>query len=391
MNCLEQNLLNHLHNVCLFPSRHVGSPGVAAAASYVEKCFRDFGYTAVTREKFPTTGWRFGSMLFVDLDNGCCDVPGALPCFFSRSADVTGVPVWLKDEQLRSLSAEQVGGKLCVVEFFSEAADIRGRNGVAETLDQLGAAGAVFISDSSFHTTCGASTKIQRSPNLKKLGAAVVSEAGAYYLARNRRHRYKLFLDADTFACESANVAAVRPGTGEFRAVIGAHHDAAPLTQAAGDNGSGVACLLETARLLKDELPQWTFEFVSFDAEEYTTGRFPLGSKAYVDAHPDRKWEFFLNFDNIGVEWAEDVLHVGRGEALPKFESVYPFYPLKSGGDDRTFDEIGVPTLWYNSHCRFKDFHTPLDTVGTLNPAKLAAAVEDAVNTVKQICERKRS
>ena len=163
MNFLKQNLLEHLQNICLVPSRHVGSPGVVAAADYIEKSFRELGYEDVSQEKFPTVGWRFGSMLFVDLDNGCCEVPGAVPCFFSRSADVSGVPVWLTDEKLKTLSADEVCGQLCVVEFFSEAADIRGRNGIAEELDRLGAAGAVFISDSTYHTTCAASTKIQRS------------------------------------------------------------------------------------------------------------------------------------------------------------------------------------------------------------------------------------
>ena len=389
MDLLERNLLEHLHYICLVPSRHVGSPGVAAAADYIEKSFRDLGYETVSQEKFPTIGWRFNSMLLVDLDNGCCEVPGAVPCFFSRSADVSGVPVWLTDEKLKTLSADEVCGQLCVVEFFSEAADIRGRNGIAEELDRLGAAGAVFISDSTYHTTCAASTKIQRSENLKNLGTAAVSEEGAYYLARNRHHRYKLFIDADTFDCRSSNVYATRKGSGKFRAIFGSHHDASPLTQGAADNGSGVACVLEMARLLKNELPEWTFDFASFDAEEYAVNGFPMGSKAYVDAHREC-WEFFMNFDNIGVEWAEDVLHAGRRELLGDFTSNYPFYPLKNGGDDRSFDSLGIPTLWYNSHCRFKDFHTEKDTIGTLSMPKLAAAVVDAVNVVKQICSSKR-
>ena len=390
MDLLERNLLEHLHYICLVPSRHVGSPGVAAAADYIEKSFRDLGYETVSQEKFPTIGWRFGSMLFVDMDNACCDVPGALPCFFSQSTEVCGVPVWLDDKSLKSLTSEQVRGKLCIVEFFSEATDIRGRNGIAEDLDKLGAAGAVFISDSTFHTTCSASTKIQRSPELKNLGAAVVSEDGAYYLSRNRNHRYKLFIDADNFDCQSGNVVAVRHGTGKYRAIFGAHHDASPLTQGAADNGSGVACVLEMARLLKNELPEWTFEFASFDAEEYAVNGFPVGSKAFADRRGECKWEFFMNFDHIGVAWAEDVLHVGRTELLPAFQSKYPFYPFKSGGDDRTFDDLRVPTLWYNSHCRFRDFHTPKDTIATLNISNIAAAVTDAVSVVQQICTAKQ-
>ena len=387
MNDLADRILNHLHQICLKPSRHVGSKGVNEAADYIEKEFRALGYTEVAQEDFPTTGWRYGYMQLWDLDNACCEVPGALPCFFSQSAEITGVPVWLDIAKLKTMTAEDVAGKLCVVDFFSDAADIRGRNGIAEDLDRLGAAAAIFISDSSYHTTCAASTKIQRSPHLKQLGTAVVSEEGAYYLARNRHHRYKLYIDAETFPAVSHNVVAIRPGTGNKRAVFGAHHDGAPIGQAANDNASGVACVLEMARLLKDEMPEWTFEFVSFDAEEYCeSAGVPLGSEAYTAQHADRKWEFFMNFDSVGIAYSDKVLHVGHPELLNEFETIYPKLDVKLGGDDRNFHKLGIPTLWFNCHTTFKDFHTPLDTIATLNMQDIADCVEDAVKVTRQLC-----
>ncbi|MBR7104437.1 MAG: M28 family peptidase [Lentisphaeria bacterium] len=386
MEQLKKNLEKHLHELCLFPSRHVGSPGVKAAADYVEKTFRELGFKLVAQEPFPSTGWRFGSMRFADLDNACREVPGALPCFFSRSTDVSGVPVWLDRAALDGLKKEQVENKLCIVDFFSDAADIRGRNGIAEELDSLGAAAAVFISDPAYHTPCAASTKIQRSAHLQRLGAAAVAQEGAFYLAQNRHHRYHLCIDADTFAAVSHNVTAVRPGTGLKRAVFGAHIDAAPLTQGAGDNASGTACLLEMARLLKEELPDWTFDFAAFDAEEYCITHLPVGSEAYVQAHPDRRWYFFMDFDNLGAAWGEQVLHLGREELLPELKSRYPFAPFKNGGDDRSFDALGIPTLWYNSETPFKVFHTPLDTVSTLDISKMADCIADAVAVTRQLC-----
>jgi Iap family predicted aminopeptidase len=326
-------------------------------------------------------------MVFVDLDDGCRPVPGALPCFFSRGTDVTGVPLWLAEKELKDLASLPVKGALCIVEFFSDAADIRGRNGVAEELDRLGAAGAVFISDSVYHTSRAASTKIQRSPELTGLGAAVVGEEGAYLLARNRHHRFRLFIDADTFAHTAHNVVAVRPGTGEGRVIFGSHLDASPLTQGASDNASGVACVLELARRLRDVLPQWTFEFAAFDAEEYCiNGDLPGGSGAYVKDHAGRNWRFFMNFDSLGIFFGEDVLHVGRPELLGGFDCVYPKLPIKNGGDDRSFDRAGVPTLWFNTHARFKDFHTPLDTVETLDIDRIVRCVEEAEKVLRQLC-----
>ncbi|MBR4220210.1 MAG: M28 family peptidase [Victivallales bacterium] len=410
MQQLISNIIRHLHSICLCPSRHVGSHGNEAAQEYIESEFCRLGYSNVAREPFPTTGWHFGSMMFVDLDNACTPVPGALPCFFSQSAKVSGVPVWLTEQDLKSMTVEQVAGRLYIVEFFSDGSDIRGRNGIAEELDRLGAAAAVFISDSDYHTTCAASTKIQRSPLLKTLGTAVVSEEGAYYLANNRSHRFSLAIDAGTFPCTSNNIVAIRtgqspcfsmPATGQSpetahgdaralpRAVFGAHFDGAPMGQAACDNASGVASLLELARLLKDEAPEWTFEFVAFDAEEYCkNGNLPTGSEAYTLAHPDRKWSFFMNFDSVGMHFAKDVLHVGRREILPSFTSRYPLLPIKNGGDDRSFDRLEVPTLWFNSHAKFKDFHTPLDTIATLDIPRIGDFVQDAVQVVRQLCAR---
>ena len=386
MENLCKNIEKHLHSVCFHPSRHVGSPGVAAAADYIEKTFREYGYTDVKQELFDTTGWRFGHMIFVDLDNGSIPVPGALACFFSRSTDVAGVPVWLTESDLKHLDTIDVKGKLCVVEFFSESADIRGRNGIAEDLDKLGAAGAVFISAPSYHTNRAPSSKIQRSPYLKQLGTAVVAEKGAYYLANHKNHRYHLIIDADTFPHKSSNVVAIRPGTGNKRAIFGCHHDAAPFGQAASDNASGVACVLEMARLLKDQLPEWTFEFASFDAEEYCIGPNPVGSDSYVKSHPERKWEFFMNFDSVGMHFGQDVVHIAFPEKLPEFDTIYTKLPFKNGGDDRSFQCIGVPVLWFNTHAEFQDFHTPLDTIETLDINKIARYIEEAVKLTNKFC-----
>lgn len=383
MKDLYGNLEKHLHELCLMPSRHVGSPGAAAAADYIEKTFRSYGFTEVNRLPFPATGWRFGSMIFTDLDNSSAEVPGALPCFFSQSCDVTGVPLWLTEKELADLTPEKVKGRLCIIELIRGALDVRGRNGIAEDLDAMGAAAAVFIGTS--HDT---NSKLERSPALKKIGCATVGEAGSLYLSRNRNHRYTLKTDAGTFPHTACNVAAIRRGTGGKRAVFGSHFDAAPLSQGACDNASGVAVLLEAARLLKDEMPEWTFEFAGFDAEEYCLGtsQWPLGSENYVNGHPEKDWAFFMDFDCIGAHLSEELLYVGRGEKLPDFESIYPLKPIRNGGDERNFDRVGIPTLWFASCPRFQKFHTPADTIETLDISRICRCVSDAVKVTHQLC-----
>ena len=79
-----------------------------------------------------------------------------------------------------------------------------------------------------------------------------------------------------------ANLVARLPGVtrpGEL-VVVGAHHDTVPGSPGADDNGSGLASLLELARLLGSGRWEATIELVAFDFEE--TGF--AGSRAYVDA-----------------------------------------------------------------------------------------------------------
>jgi hypothetical protein len=66
------------------------------------------------------------------------------------------------------------------------------------------------------------------------------------------------------------NVEAVLPAApaGSAAWIVGAHYDAAPGTLGADDNASGVAVLLEAARLLKARRPERDIRFVAFGTEE---------------------------------------------------------------------------------------------------------------------------
>jgi len=66
------------------------------------------------------------------------------------------------------------------------------------------------------------------------------------------------------------------------RLLIGAHFDSTAHTPGADDNASGVAALLECARLVASREPRAGLEFVGFDLEELqtVTGRYRVGSHA---------------------------------------------------------------------------------------------------------------
>lgn len=79
------------------------------------------------------------------------------------------------------------------------------------------------------------------------------------------------------------NVLAVLPGEGGEVFVVGAHYDTTTGTPGADDNASGVAVMLETARLLKSKKLPFGVHFVAFGTEEPPAfGTRNMGSSHYA-------------------------------------------------------------------------------------------------------------
>lgn len=107
------------------------------------------------------------------------------------------------------------------------------------------------------------------------------------------------------------NVIGVKKG-GNENIILCAHYDSV-YTDGAIDNGSGVAAVLETARILSDKHTKATVYFVFFDAEEIGL----LGSEAFVAAH-ELPRSVCINVDSIA---SGDTVYVGGG---PQHEDMWP-------------------------------------------------------------------
>jgi Zn-dependent M28 family amino/carboxypeptidase len=85
--------------------------------------------------------------------------------------------------------------------------------------------------------------------------------------------------------------------------VVGAHYDSVPGSPGANDNGSGVAAVLELARLLNDKQMERTVRFVTFVNEEppfsYTE---EMGSRVYATQARERgeRISAMLSLETIG-------------------------------------------------------------------------------------------
>jgi len=163
------------------------------------------------------------------------------------------------------------------------------------------------------------------------------------------------------------------------------------VAQGADDDGSGVAAVLEAARILKalGVTPRRTIRFAFFSGEEEAA----LGSRAYVAAHEkelDALRAVLIMDSGAGTPLGLE-LH-GRADLEPAAKKLLA--PLAGLGAtattlEATFDRdhgpfmaVGVPavTLWVEPGTYDDRHHTVIDTFENVDPKKLA--VDTAVMAV---------
>lgn len=189
---------------------------------------------------------------------------------------------------------------------------------------------------------------------------------------------------------EARNVLGVLPGADpEMRdqvLILGAHYDHVGLDPngdlyaGANDDASGVAVLLEIARLWQEAgfVPDCTVLFAAWDAEELGL----LGSAHYVE-HPIYPLEStigMIQLDMVGLasegNLSVDGLDNAVGRQLAASARLFdvPTEPVDLSGasDHAPFRRAQVPAallIWDGSQVPY--YHTPQDTVDTLQPERL--------------------
>jgi aminopeptidase YwaD len=189
---------------------------------------------------------------------------------------------------------------------------------------------------------------------------------------------------------QSYNVAGIIDNSATTTIVIGAHYDhlgyGSPISRHVGvpsvhpgadDNASGVAVMIELARLLKaSEYNQHNFVFVAFGAEEKGL----LGSKAFVQDTVNRMPDVLamINIDMVGrldtdmkklnvmgtgstLQW-DSLLNVTENQGI-----MLAMNPSGSGGSDHmSFYLKDIPVLFFITGLH-KDYHTPNDVIEKIN------------------------
>ena len=160
-------------------------------------------------------------------------------------------------------------------------------------------------------------------------------------------------------------------------------------------NASGVAAVLETARLLSqpEYRPRRSVLFVLFSGSE----QLYLGSRVFVSAFPKlKKIEAFVNLQNIGS--GDSILLLG-GNRYPSLwnlakshdereeVSVEHSAALDLRGDARAFDFNGIPSLVITTLNGLHHNHVSSDIWENIDRRTLVVATQLAAETVRELAD----
>jgi hypothetical protein len=201
------------------------------------------------------------------------------------------------------------------------------------------------------------------------------------------------------FACgQAVNVVARLDGTdpASGAVLLAAHYDSVPAGPGAGDDGVGVASILEIARILKlAPAPRHPVILLIDEGEE--TGL--LGARLFVSSHPlARSVKAVVNLDARGDSGPSLMFETGAATdfsmrlfadalARPKSNSLYYFiYKLLPNDTDFTvFKAAGYEGFNFALIGDVERYHTPQDTLGNLDLGSLQHQGQNALQAVQAL------
>ncbi|MBV9493522.1 MAG: M20/M25/M40 family metallo-hydrolase [Acidobacteria bacterium] len=304
-------------------------------------------------------------------------------------------------DELKALGKEKIKGKIVVYnnpmnlelvrngrafEAYSEAVEYRGRG--ASRAAELGAVASLIRSVASASLRTVHTGAMRYDDKFPKIPAAAMTVEDSLLvhrlLGKGEKVRMHLVLTPKTLPdVQSANVIAEIQGTEkpEEIVLVGGHLDSWDLGTGAIDDGSGVAMVMETMRLIKELglKPKRTIRGVLFMNEENGL----RGGRAYFAAHKGDKHVAAIETD-AGAAAPTGFLTSLKGDALSALETKakvldrvgaakFQFTP-ETGADTSFLVEAGVPGYGFVPDARhyFDYHHTPADTLDKIDPKELA-------------------
>ncbi|HTX10488.1 MAG TPA: M28 family peptidase [Solirubrobacteraceae bacterium] len=294
-----------LDDIAAIGNRYAGTPGEVTARDYLLDRFNQLGLSEVRLESFPFLAYERGS--------ASCALVGPAPAEFecnplqyTATGEVVGEAVYLGDateadfERLDRRGVE-LAGKIAVVHSMFpfdlvtvlEEREVAGLVHICETPDGIvgNFTGALYPPpleppwEGRPTAYCGVTIS---NPAGRELIAALTDGAPA---------EIRLAHQGGYLERTAHNVVGVIPGSEPGQVILSAHYDSQAEGSCVYDNGSGLASLLETGRVLLESDLRRTVVLLSSAAEEVGV----WGATAYVHAHATEMADVvgMVNLDGI--------------------------------------------------------------------------------------------
>jgi Zn-dependent M28 family amino/carboxypeptidase len=308
--------MDNLEMLCdEFGSRFGGTEGEKLAADFIAEKYKEYGLSNVHLEPFEYLGWRRGDVTLtiiepIQKEISCITLPHSPP------VDVEGEIFNIDEGHPNDFDkhAEKIKSKFLMANSllypkksprWIHRQEKFGRSVLA------GAKGFIFVNHyPGFGPATGGIGS--RGMGAPIPGISIQKEDGDLLKRLLKKHgsvKIRLKSSDQLEKMTSWNVVGEIPGAEHPDEIIlvGSHYDGHDISQGASDPASGVASVLEAARVLAkyaQPLPR-TVRFAMWGVEEIGL----LGSKEYARAHEDElhKIRFYLNMDAAGGMPIKDI------------------------------------------------------------------------------------
>ena len=195
----------------------------------------------------------------------------------------------------------------------------------------------------------------------------------------------------------SRNVVAWWAGARRYPMIVGGHIDTVEGSPGANDNASGVAVLLELARIFAGRRQARWVRFVAFGSEEYgSNGLHHVGSHVFVKRLRREGRARLAGMISVDMVADGRPLIVGTAGIGPEVVARTVFRKMRRAGigvtyrttcdcsDNGPFERAGLPAAFLWSGLE-PNYHDPSDTVGNIQPDDLVRTGRGVRAFVRQL------
>ncbi|MFQ5740444.1 MAG: M28 family metallopeptidase [Acidobacteriota bacterium] len=394
-----ETCLRTVRDLCGLGVRFAGSGAEQKAAIWIEDRFKEMGLTSVQRQEFPCLTFESSRCRLSVWSGKSWRTVAAEPAAHSRPTPKGGLQSDLMVvEQIppTARACRKLMRGRAVLLYCSHLFRI-------DVFKRVMAASpaALLLVDDRFPNDWTVAIGFPRYwVDLISCPVVNVAYTTAWEMVRGKRSRIRLEMVCRAGPATSQNVIAESAGSlsPEEIIVISAHHDSVLNNPGADDNCSGVAAVLELARLFSTVQSRRTLRFLSYGAEEQLSE----GAKYYALHAPDLdQIQFVLNIDAVGAWMGHTGIYYVGPTGLRKTlrqvnrQAHFPgrlIAELSPFSDHFPLTLSGIPSVWYyrTTFLAARHYHhSRLETPDVISPQVLERTIAQQALLLQRVANEK--